>query len=356
MGHIQSDQAIITLVARFIQTLAMIIIVAFFLLALVFSYNYFGNWIVTKKHNENADLPIISGEFSILNWNLGYAGLGKDSDFYMDGGEMISPPSKAIVETNLAGIRKVLSENKSDFHIFQELSEPDMLTLGVNVLKGVRQELADYSMFYSSDFRTSFIPTKWALRHGLGVFNRVEIKSTNLIRLSNEPTRLGGVIRRQYHIIATEFEHRDKTQWVLLNIHLSAFDEAGNIRLKQLNELIKIADSYYQSGKHVIVGGDWNIQLSDVEFPSTTKEEFLFWRTQLPIKKILPGWEIIVDETVPTMRSNERPYSKGENFTSIIDGYMISPNVELVSVKTLDTNFEFTDHQPVFARFRVKSE
>jgi exonuclease III len=340
---------------RFIKTIIAIVFAALLLLAAVFSFNFFGNGIVIKNEIKT-DLPIVSGDISVLNWNLGYAGLGKDSDFYMDGGVMFSPPSKEIVETNLAGIRNILSENKSDFHIFQEISEPDMLTLGVDVLKGVKDELSDYSMHYSSDFRTRFIPTKWALRHGLGAFTRIKTSPVDLIRLTNEPTKLGGVIQRQYHMVTTEFEHADGTQWILLNLHLSAFDEGGNVRLKQLNELIVIADTFYQSGKHVIVGGDWNIQLSDTEFPTTTKEEFLFWRTKLPREKILPGWEIVVDENTPTMRSNERPYTKGENFTSIIDGYMVSPNVDTISVETIDTNFEFTDHQPVKAVFRAKTK
>ena len=338
---------------RFIQRIAAIILAVSLFVVMIFAINYFSTGIATKK-SVKSELPMASGDISVLNWNLGYAGLGKDSDFYMDGGKMFSPPSKAIVETNLAGIRNILSQNNSDFHIFQEISEPDMLTLGVDVLKGVTEELSGYSNHYSADFRTKFIPTKWALKHGLGVYYRVETRPVRLIRLTNEPTKLGGVIQRQYHIVATDFEERDGTQWVLLNIHLSAFDEGGNVRLKQLNEMIGIADTFYQAGKHVIVGGDWNIQLSDTEFSTTTKEEFLFWRTKLPRKKILTGWEIVVDENTPTMRSNERPYTKGENFTSIIDGYMVSPNVKTLSVETIDTDFEFTDHQPVKAVFRAK--
>lgn len=339
---------------KFLKSIGYIVVFAFLVLAVLTSINYMNKEIVVQR-DVVSDLPTASGEISILNWNLGYAGLGKDSDFYMDGGEMFKPPSKDTVKTNLAGIRGLLADNKSDFHIFQEISEPDMLTLGVNVLGGVKAELSEYSMHYSSDFRTKFLPTPWALRHGLGVFNRINADPVSIIRLVNEPTRLGGIVERQYHIAATEFTHADGSEWVLLNIHLSAFDEGGNIRLKQLNELIKIANNYFISGKHVIVGGDWNIQLTDTEFPTTTKEEFLFWRTKLPREKILPGWQIVVDETTPTMRSNERPYIKGENFTSIIDGFMVSPNVEVRSIKTIDTNFEFTDHQPSLGVFRAKN-
>jgi len=353
VGYVKSHQEIVLVMKSLLRNILLIIAIAILLFVMVFLLNFFNSKIITKA-DYKSDLAVVSGDISVMNWNLGYAGLGKDSDFYMDGGQMFYPPSKAAVTTNLSGIKNILKTNKSDFHIFQEISESDSLTLGVNVLAGVTDVLSEYDMHYSSDFRTRFIPTKWALRHGLGSFSRVKSKPASLIRLTNEPTKLGGVIQRQYHIVSTEFKHADGTEWVLLNIHLSAFDEAGNIRLKQLGELIEIADKLYQSGKHVIVGGDWNIQISDSEFPTTTKEEFLFWRTKLPKEKILPGWEIVVDHEIPTMRSNERPYIKGENFTSIIDGYMVSPNVEVVSVQTIDTNFEFTDHQPIKARFKAK--
>lgn len=320
---------------------------------IILGINYFKLHIKVYEYRPEIS-PQAGAELKILNWNLGYAGLGKDSDFVMDGGEMLRPPSKDHVAKNLEGIREILKRNKADIHIFQEISEPDMLTHGIHVLAGVSEEFSGYNEFFSSDFRTRYIPTRWALRHGLATFTKVKSEPVSLIRLPLEPTKLGGIIQRMYHIQETELSTSDGADWVILNIHLSAFDEGGDVRLKQMDRLIEVANEYYQDGKHVIVGGDWNIQLADTEFPNTTKEEFLFWRTKLPREKILPGWQIIVDEQTPTMRSNERPFVKGENFTSIIDGFMVSPNVDALSVKTIDTNFEFTDHQPVFAKFRAR--
>jgi endonuclease/exonuclease/phosphatase family metal-dependent hydrolase len=338
---------------RLVKWAASFIAFAIILFCMVLAANYFNSSIVTRQDYSEGQ-PVAGAEISILNWNIGYAGLGKDSDFVMDGGEMLQPPSRETVETNVDGIQNILNANKSDIHLFQEISEPDMLTWGVDVLAAITKTLGDHNMSYSSDFRTRFIPTKWALRHGLATYTRVQSEPVELIRLTLEPTRLGGIVQRQYHIRKTGLTGSDGTEWVVLNIHLSAFDEGGNVRLKQLDELIEIANEYYQNGNHVIVGGDWNIQLSDTEFPTTTKEEFLFWRTKLPRERIKPDWQIVVDETTPTMRSNERTYVKGENFTSIIDGYMVSPNVEVLDVKTIDTNFEYTDHQPIMARFTAR--
>ena len=80
----------------------------------------------------------------------------------------------------------------------------------------------------------------------------------------------------------------------------------------------------------------------------------MFWLKKLPHEKILPGWEIITGPDIATVRTNERPYHKGENYTTIIDGFMVSPNVKTLSVKTIDTDFEYTDHQAVLAAFSAK--
>lgn len=41
---------------------------------------------------------------SVVTWNIGYGGLGRESDFFMDGGSQIHPLGRQIVEKNLAGI------------------------------------------------------------------------------------------------------------------------------------------------------------------------------------------------------------------------------------------------------------
>jgi len=47
----------------------------------------------------------------------------------------------------------------------------------------------------------------------------------------------------------------------------------------------------------------------------------------------------------------QRPYVRGENFTTAIDGFVISPNVRAESVRTRDLDFQFSDHPPVDAGF-----
>jgi len=121
--------------------------------------------------------------------------------------------------------------------------------------------------------------------------------------------------------------------------------------VQQFEKLLEIAAEYYADGKHVVIGGDWNMQLTPTDFPNNTDMKQLFWLKTLPHEKIPADWELVFDPSIATVRTNYQPYIMGENYTTVIDGFLVSPNVELVSVKGIDTDFEFTDHQPVLAEF-----
>ncbi len=312
--------------------------------------NYF-NKAVKLQTNISQNTKPLSEIIKVMIWNIGYAGLGEESDFVMDGGKSLLPPAREIVEKNLDGIRKTIGENPADIYLFQEISKPDMLTMGVDVLGGIKQELKDYSSWFSYDFHTISVPTKWALKHGKAIFTTGKPMDVEIERLPYEPDRLGKIVQRQYHVQIASYEENGK--WAFFNIHLSAFDD-GNTREAQLEKLMELAKSYYDKGYHVVIGGDWNMQLVETDFANNTDIKHLFWLKKLPKDKLLPGWVLGYDERVPTVRTNYKPYVKGENYTTIIDGYLVSPNVEIVSIKTLETGFKHADHQPVILQVKAR--
>jgi len=352
LGHIQPCKTVGKIMIKFFKFFGSLVLGFVSAIAVILGTNYLTSGVRIQK-NSSEHSRAIESVITIFNWNIGYAGLGKESDFIMDGGENLLPPSKEIVEKNVAGIAGILKSHPSDFYIIQEVSKPDMLNLGVDVLGGVRDALPDHSSWFTYDFNSHLIPTKWALKHGLSTFMPFVKADMTVRRLPNEPDRIGGIIQRQYHIQVTEFSENDR-EWALLNIHLSAFDEGGNIRVQQFERLLEIAGKYYAQGKHVVIGGDWNMQLTLTDFPNTTKEEDLFWLKKLPVDKLPEGWQLVFDSNIATIRTNERPYVKGENYTTIIDGFLVSPNVDVLSISGIDTNFEYTDHQPVMAKFQAR--
>ena len=42
-----------------------------------------------EKLNQRPPFMIADSVFSVISWNIGYGGLGKESDFFYDGGEQV---------------------------------------------------------------------------------------------------------------------------------------------------------------------------------------------------------------------------------------------------------------------------
>ncbi|MEQ9315263.1 MAG: endonuclease/exonuclease/phosphatase family protein [Henriciella sp.] len=299
--------------------------------------------------------PANGETLNVMIWNLGYAGLGADSDFKADGGKMLQPPSKASVERNLAGIQDVLRAQDADVFLFQELARGGFLNRGVDVVAGVREALPNYSSQFTADVKTRLVPGGFSLRNGMGIFWRIAAEAPQIVRLSEEPEPIMGFIPRRYHVQVLEFE-QGGVPWTLIDVHLSAFDEGANTRMQQLGEVIALAQSYYDKGRAVAVGGDWNMRLTETDFPHTSDESALFWLHDFPKGELPEGWQLAFDPNTPTVRTNERPYELGENYRTIIDGLLVSPNVEVLNAEGIDLNFQITDHQPVRYTLGLKRE
>jgi endonuclease/exonuclease/phosphatase family metal-dependent hydrolase len=55
---------------------------------------------------------------------------------------------------------------------------------------------------------------------------------------------------------------------------------------------------------------------------------------------------------LPTNRRVKAPYTQGTTLTTVIDFFLLSPNVQSVEVKNMDMGFQYSDHQAV--RLKVK--
>ncbi len=294
-------------------------------------------------------------EISILIWNIGYAGLGKNSDFVMDGGEMFFPPSRHEVKQNLQAIKTLLKKQNADFYLLQEISDKSPLSFLVNVRGQIIKSFPNFWGFFRGDILSIFLPFPIRVNHGSLTLSKFKAISFDVVSLPFEPTRLLGLLLRRYGILVSRYKIKNSDkEWVIANLHLAAFDEKGATRQKQIDAVFAFAEFEYKKGNFVILGGDWNMELTKSNFPHKTKKKHLFWRVNFPIKRLPKGWQIGTDKTKPSVRTMNKPYIRGENYTSIIDGYIVSPNVKLKKISTIDTDFKNTDHLPINGIFSTK--
>src|SRR5690349_16286844 len=76
---------------------------------------------VELSNSESRPNTLNDSSYTFLTWNLGYGGLGKEVDFFYDGGKMVTSP-KEHVKKNVEGIKNFLAQNRDvDFILLQEV-------------------------------------------------------------------------------------------------------------------------------------------------------------------------------------------------------------------------------------------
>lgn len=290
------------------------------------------------------------GALSIVTWNIGYAGMGAESDFVMDMGQQERPLSGAIVADNLTKLVAKARSFDADVILFQEMARPSWNTYGTDVLAAFEAGLEGYASVFGADILTRYVPPPFRVEMGNAIFSKVAAIMVERRALPLEPNFQYGVFRKGYrmHILRLA----GAREWVLINIHLSAFDDEASVRNQQLQAVLGFAMSEYRQGRYVVVGGDWNLRLAPTEFSHNTAEKYRFWIYDFPSDRVPAGWRWGVDPTHPTVRTAHAPYVHGENYRLIVDGFLLSPNVKIEAVETLDLDFAHTDHNPVRIRLR----
>lgn len=302
--------------------------------------------------NGTSSLPVAQRNLSLLSWNIGYGGMGQESDFKLDGGQQTRPLSKTLVENNIAAIANFLAASEVDVLLLQEVAKPSFNTYQVNILNEVIRSLPGTSYTFGSDILTRFVPPPFRVAIGNSTFSRRPVKAADTLALPLERTFQYGIFRKGYRMHVLYLE--GPIEWVIINIHLSAFDDSSdNVRERQLAETLRFAVSQFEMGKHVIIGGDWNLRLAQSYFSHSTDDRDLFWIRDLDTRKLPDGWNLAVDPTKPTVRTANAPYVEGVNYRLIIDGFLLSPNIDLIDVYTHDLNFANSDHNPVHINVRA---
>lgn len=300
------------------------------------------------------DLPIAGDTLDILVWNVGYGGLGAGSDFISDGGTHYLPPSRSAVRENAAGIERfLLSQSDADVVLIQELAGGGPPNYWTDIRARADRTMAGRDRVFFADFKTRLMP--WPLRmvHGQGLYSSFAVEDADVVALPAEDSGIFGV-RRRYASPLVRLA--GDARWTIASVHLAAFDEDALVRTRQLRDLLAWAEREYAQGRRVVIGGDWNFQIAETAFPHTTEERFLFWLFPFPQDALPEGWRIGADGSIPSVRTNHRPYVAGENYVTTIDGFIVSPNVAIESVHGFDLGFRHSDHQPVRMRVRAIDE
>ena len=311
--------------------------------------------------------PLAPGEsLTVLSQNTGYAGLGKDSDFFMDGGKSVAPTGEEEV-TNRNGIIQQLSGQDADVYFLQEVDIDSSRTGGIDQADWYGNALDhsgngtfswSYALNYSCDFVPYPLPPIGKVHSGLQTLSRFDVSKAQRVALPcpfSWPVSAAN-LKRCLLVSYVPLEGTDK-QLVLVNLHLEAYDD-GEGKAAQTKLLVDFLSEEYGKGNYVIAGGDFNQTFPGALDAFPIQDPSLWTPGVLENDSLPEGWRFACDLDTPSCRLLNHPYDpnpEGNQFY-VIDGFILSPNVTLKRVETLDRQFEFTDHNPVALEVTLEVE
>lgn len=295
-------------------------------------------------------------EITLLSYNIGYGALGKEEDFFMDGGKKVRPASKSLVENYLRGVLEEIQQHPADFYLIQEVDLEAKRSYGINQKKFLEEGLGLEGNF-ATNFKALYVPFPFPpigkVESGLlslSSYGPQQAYRKSLPVPFSWPVRTVN-LKRSLLVEEYQVQGSDK-KFILINLHLEAYDD-GEGKTLQSQELLRLAQDYYDKGHYVLVGGDWNQTFPGGEIYPQLSEEL--WQGGKLIQEDLPeAWRYVSDPSVPSCRSNHEAYQGPGHQVYLIDGYLLSPNLEEVSVKTIDYGFSHSDHHPVELKVRLK--
>ncbi len=324
-------------------------------------------WLTIREYRPEAEetLAVPSGtetpapgsSLEILTFNTGYAGLDKTQDFFMDGGSQVQPDSRQEVEENLQGIAGILKEHPADVYFLQEVDLDSKRSYRIDQ-QAYYQENLDLPGVFACNFKCDFIPYPLPpigkVESGILTMTDLAVSSASRISLPESfswPVKTCNLKRcmleTRIPLTGTDRE------LVLINFHLEAYD-SGEGKIRQSQILAEKLQKEYEAGNYVIAGGDFNQTFEGIDkYPLKDTDN---WAPGVIGEDSLPEhFSFAVDDSYPTCRLLNEPYSGSFDTAQVyvLDGFLVSDNIKVNQVSVINTDFAYTDHQPVRLEVRL---
>jgi endonuclease/exonuclease/phosphatase family metal-dependent hydrolase len=295
--------------------------------------------------------------YSLMIWNIGYAGLGQDMDFFYDGGKQVRT-ARETVEKNTAAIESFINQNRDvDFLLLQEVDQNSKRSYSFNEYEKLTGLLPEFHSSFGKNYDVFYVPIPPAdplgpVLSGLQTLSRFEPVSVVRHSFPGNYAWPQGLFMLDRCFLVSRYTLANKKELLVVNTHNSAYDD-GTLRTNQMAWLKKFLLDEYNKGNYVLVGGDWN------QCPPEFQPEFKFNSmdntNRMDIEKdYLPGWQWAYDSKIPTNRRLVTPYDEKTTLTTLIDFFLLSPNIEIEKIQGVHLNFVNSDHNPVKLEIKLK--
>ncbi len=344
--------------------LALLLSIVGYLLYVVLTYSRIPDNVLLDVDGGAEEQAVRVGkEYTIVTQNIGFGAYTDDFTFFMDGGKESRAESAESVKACInAALDKVSSFNP-DFILFQEVDLDSTRSHHIDQYAMLRERLSGFSSVKAINYDSAYLMYPFLEPHGasyssMATFSHFEIDSS-VRRSFPISTSLSKFLDLDRCYSVSRIKVENGKELVIYNVHSSAYGGSDEIRTAQMTMLINDMKTEYGKGNYVVCGGDFN---HDFTGDSTQRLNDgmgtldFGWAQPFPEELIPDGFSRCIGykdgEVKPTCRDCDVPYEEG-NFTIIVDGFIISDNIECVEVENIVTGFVYSDHNPVVLKFKL---
>ncbi len=301
----------------------------------------------------------VGSELSLLTYNIGFGAYSSDYSFFMDGGKYSRAFSEQAVRENTAGAMAAIRGLEPTFVCLQEVDVHGTRSYHVDQTALVAEALPGYDRVFAKNYDSPYFLYPFtqpigANRSGMMTLSSYEMVSSLRRSLPIENSLYKYLdLDRAYTV--TRIETENGKELVLYNVHLSAYTSDGTIADEQLQMLGEDMASEYAKGNYVIAAGDFNKDMlgDSSQYFERAEGEFT-WAKPLDTSLLPSMLQSHTGSNAPTCRNADSPYrGDGTDFVLSVDGILLSDNIELILCETVDTAFAYSDHNPVYVKFRL---
>ena len=294
---------------------------------------------------------------TIMSWNIGFAAQGADTDCFLDGGTMVIQTDEEGVNANLSAISETISSYNPDMMLLQEVDKDSKRSHNIDQYAYLQGEFAGYSNSFALNYSTLYVPypfptTYGKVNAGLATFTKVTPESSTRISLPCSFSWPMSTVnlKRCLLVDRIKIEGTEK-ELVIVNLHLEAYDD-GEGKAAQTKQLCELLQSEYDKGNYVIAAGDFNQTFSNCDTSAYPTIDVPWQPPVVDVTEFGDDFTLMMDNSVPTCRSLDKVYTGADHDASafqyyMIDGIIASDNITVNELKTIDTDFAYSDHNPI---------
>ncbi|MBR6916700.1 MAG: endonuclease/exonuclease/phosphatase family protein [Clostridia bacterium] len=337
-----------------------ILIVGGYLAYVFISYHRIGDAVLTAE-GKGSGVARDGEEYSILSYNIGFGAYESDYGFFMDGGTESRAWSVERLDKNLENIASIVDGLDPDFCLLQEVDIDSTRSYHIDEREYFKTLKENKSYIFAQNYDSPYLfypvlKPHGASESGLMTFSAFDITDASRRELPIETGLMKFLDLDRCYSKSTIPIDNGKIL-ILYNFHLSAYTSDGAIATRQLHLILNDMEKEYRKGNcYCIAGGDFNKDIlgdSSKYFGAADKE--YTWAQPIP-EGMFDGYNISVvapldeDDPVPSCRNADSAYHEGQ-YVLTIDGFLVSANVEVTSSRVIDTQFAYSDHNPVEMTF-----